>query len=381
MTKRDREETTSASAEAASEEIEALSQLDVQFAPWVAPITLELPPSLSDLVDEENELGQHFFGSLLPTMLQILFEELGVVLPEVHVHSECTHLPADVFCIKIKEVPVGYDRIPSDKIFVNESVERLSSLKIEGEPGSHPVTGGVAAWIPIDRKEIVETSGYVTWQAQEYLILALSSVLRRMAHRFVGIQEVHEQIEKLRLVCPVLVDAVVPNHMSLAELTEVLRRLVEEEVSLRNLRDILEILAQWRRPERDPIAMTEWVRSAFQDYLTYKHAGPDGALAVYLFDSKIENKFRTARKKSKDAEYLALDQSEALAILAAMRQEIGELPSTAQRPILLTAPDIRRDVRQLARLEFPYVVVLSHTEVDFKYAIQPIATITLAKTK
>ena len=161
------------------------------------------------------------------------------------------------------------------------------------------------------------------------------------------------------------------------ELTDVLRRLVEEEVSLRNLRDILEILARWQRPERDPIAMTEWVRSSFQDYLTHKHAGSGDALGVYLLDSKIESKFRQARKKSKDSEYLALDQAEAVAILAAMRKEIGSLPSTAQRPILLTAPDIRRDVRQLARLEFPFVVVLSHTELDFKYSIQPIATIAL----
>lgn len=357
----------------------SISPEEMPFAPWVTPITLELPSSLSYLVDENEPEGERFFQNYLPTMLHILFEELGVVLPEIHVHSECTHLPDEVFAIKIKELPVGYDRIPSQSIFVNESVENLAELGIESEAGSQPATGAAAAWVHNKHRASVQEKGYVTWEPQEYLVLALSSVLRRTAHRFVGIQEVHEQIEKLRQFSPVLVDTLIPTHISLPELTEVLRQLVEEEISLRNLRDILEVLAQWRRPERDPFELTEWVRASFQDFLTHKHSGPDGTLSVYQLDNKIEQKFRQARKKAKGASLVGLEPNDAQAILVAIHSAIGALPSTAQRPILLTSRDIRRDVRELARLEFPTIVVLSHSELDFKYNIQTLGTISLPK--
>jgi type III secretion protein V len=355
-------------------------QAGLEFAPWVVPILLELPSSLSYLVDEESESGQALFHSLLPTMLQVLFDELGVVYPDLHVHSECAHLPEDVVAVKVKEVLVGYERVPQGKVFVGASPEALQELGMEGEECAHPANGARSSWVDAGLQARVEEAGHVVWSAQEYLILVLSCVLRRHAHRFVGIQEVHEQLEKLRAHCPVLVNEVVPASVSLAELTEVLRRLVEEEVSLRYLRDILEALAQWRREDRTPLDLVEWVRASLSGYLTQKHAGVDGSLAVYSLGEKVEYAFRKARKNQSADLSLGMSHEEIDGLVAAFREGIGEA-SVSHRPVILASTDIRRDVRQVAMIAFPNVSVLAHSELDFQFPIQLLGTIEVPKRK
>lgn len=348
-----------------------------ELVPLVTPIALEVSNSLTPFVDAATESGSRFLDDMLPLMKNGLFYELGVQFPGVRVRGLCSHLPDDNYIIKINEVPVAVGRMSPDSILVNESAERLAIMNIAGEPTINPANGMDACWIPSSRKDMVESTGYTTWDVPAYMILHLSSILRRYAYEFVGIQEVQGSLDKLDPAFPALIKEVCPKVLSLQQLTDILRRLVEEEISICNLKGILEALAEWGQVEKDPVMLTEYVRMTMKRYITYKYSRGGNTLVVYLLDPQIEQAIKDSIQITSSGNYLALEPEIAQDILDAVRSEIGDLPATAQQPVILTNVEIRRYFRQLVKLEFPYLAVLSFQELNPDMNIQPVARISV----
>ncbi len=348
-----------------------------ELVPLVTPIALEVSNSLTPFVDAATESGSRFLDDMLPLMKNGLFYELGVQFPGVRVRGLCSHLPDDNYIIKINEVPVAVGQMSPDSILVNESAERLAIMNIEGEPTINPANGMDACWIPADRKDMVESTGYTTWDVPAYMILHLSSILRRYAYEFVGIQEVQSSLDKLDPAFPALIKEVCPKVLSLQQLTDIMRRLVEEEISICNLKGILEALAEWGQVEKDPVMLTEYVRMTMKRYITYKYSRGGNTLVVYLLDPQIEQAIKDSIQITSSGNYLALEPEIAQDILDAVRSEIGDLPATAQQPVILTNVEIRRYFRQLVKLEFPYLAVLSFQELNPDMNIQPVARISV----
>jgi type III secretion protein V len=166
---------------------------------------------------------------------------------------------------------------------------------------------------------------------------------------------------------------VVPKLISPVLLTDVLRRLLEEGISLRNLRDILGALAEWAPQERDPVALTEHVRAALRRAITHRHAGESGVLAAYLLDPVIEETVREAIHKTATGSYLALEPQLSRDIIAAVGRAIGG----DGHAILLTGAEIRRYVRRLIETDHPHIAVLSFQELAPEAQIRPIARISV----
>ena len=123
--------------------------------------------------------------------------------------------------------------VSQEKVLVNDTVERLRLLNIEGEPATNPANGNECAWIDAQYQDVAEQAGLTTWDAAGYIVLHLSSVLRKNGAEFVGIQETMNMLEQLEQAFPALVKETVPKVISPFQLTDILRRLIEEEISIR----------------------------------------------------------------------------------------------------------------------------------------------------
>ena len=122
--------------------------------------------------------------------------------------------------------------------------------------------------------------------------------------------------------------------------------------------------------------LTEHVRSALKRYVSHKYARGTNTLVVYLLDPQIEDAVRGAIKRTSAGTHLALEPDIAQEIVQAVKNECGHLPPTAQRPVILTAMDIRRYVRKLLEYEFnPPFSVVSFQELSPELNIQPVARI------
>ena len=151
---------------------------------------------------------------------------------------------------------------------------------------------------------------------------------------------------------------------------------LEEEISVRDLRSILQAIADQGQVEADSVMLTEHVRSALKRQVSFKYARGTNTLVVYLLDPQIEDAIRSSIKRTSAGTHLALEPEIAQDIVRAVKGECSSLPPTAQRPVILTAMDIRRYVRKLLEYEFnPPFSVVSYQELSPELNIQPVARI------
>ncbi|RYE91828.1 MAG: EscV/YscV/HrcV family type III secretion system export apparatus protein, partial [Oxalobacteraceae bacterium] len=118
-----------------------------QMLPVVTPIALEVAGNLIPLVEDTGG-GNRFLGEMVPMMRDGLFYELGVKFPGIRVRGNESDLAAGTYIIMINEIPLVSGNVALDKVLVNDTVDRLSLLNIQGEEATNPANGSECAWIP-----------------------------------------------------------------------------------------------------------------------------------------------------------------------------------------------------------------------------------------
>jgi type III secretion protein V len=207
---------------------------------------------------------------------------------------------------------------------------------------------------------------------------ALEMGLRRSAARFVGVQETQNLLDGLEGNQPVLVREVVPRLVPPVMLSEILGRLVEEQVSVRNLRGILACLAEWARSEADPMVLAERVRERLRASITYTVA-PEGQLSALLLDPELEQMIQEAMEENASGSSLAIHPQQAERVLQGL--ELAIQKAGAVLPVVLCRPEIRRPFWKLVSAFHPLLKVISFLELEPSVAIQPIGRIGLGSGK
>jgi type III secretion protein V len=324
----------------------------------------------------EGEGGKsRFVEETVPVMYDGLFYELGVQFPELRLGAD-PQLPPWAARIVINDIPEQVE-VCSDSVMVDDSVYAMAELGISAEPAVNPATGAACAWIPATLAAAARDKGLTTWDAHQFLILTLSSVLRRKAADFIGEDEVRAMLKRIEPVFPLLVAETVPKTVSLFVLTDVLRRLVAELVSIRDLRRILMALADLGRVEGDAHILTEYVRAALQRQITHKLSHGTNQLVVFLLHPKIEKSIRDSIRHTATGSYIDLELADLPKILHAIRDAWRSLPDGVQAPQILTPMEIRSSVRRLVAHSIPGLHVVSYQELRPDVSIQPLGRISL----
>ncbi|MFN7928240.1 MAG: type III secretion system export apparatus subunit SctV [Blastocatellia bacterium] len=342
---------------------------------YTVPIAAAVSLPLASLIDPETAAGQRLRQSLV-RLRTSLYYDLGVLLPQVFVSASPPVAPYEYF-IAVKEIPVGKGRIRPDHLFINDAAENIRVFGIEGEEVVNPADLRPGAWIPVDQREIAEVAGLKIWEPDEILTLHLSRLLKRHAHEFIGIQEAQSYLDFAAQGLPKLVEEVVPKTITIHQFTEVLQRLVQEEISIRDIKTILEALSEWGRIEKDPVMLTEYVRSSLKRYVTFRFTGGRDTLYVYLLDPEIEDVIRGAIRRTSTGSFLSLDPALSQEILQALRREIGNPYNSGQKPVVITDMELRRFVHKMVEIEFPTLAVLSYQELTPDLNVQPLARVSM----
>jgi type III secretion protein V len=207
----------------------------------------------------------------------------------------------------------------------------------------------------------------------------LLEILRARAADFLGLAEVQRLLDRLEQYTPATVRNVVPKPVSVVLLADVLRRLVEERVSIRDLRAVLEALSTVAATEKDPLNLAEYVRSQVRRAITFRLTAGAGHLDVVLLDPILEDTVRRAITRTAGGAFLTLAPQAARDLIAAVRSavdRVGREPANATGgavAVILTQPDIRRFVRKLVESDLPDVAVVSFAELLPEVALKPIA--------
>ena len=254
-----------------------------------------------------------------------------------------------------------------------DTLDHLRAMGIAAQPAAHP-EGRPAAWIPPGQLSAARLRGVPTLAPEEVIVIHLLQILRRYGHEFVGIEETQSLLNRLERTHPALVREVVPKVVAPALLTEILRRLAAEGVSLRSLREILGALAARAPADSDPVTLTEHVRAALRRQITFAHAGGSGVLHAYFLDPMIEDTVREAIAHTTSGTVFALEPEFSSDIVKA----VGRAVADNSAPVLVTTADIRCYVRRLVESEHPRLAVLSYQEIEPDVKLESLGRITVS---
>jgi type III secretion protein V len=334
-------------------------------------------PVMLDVADNlQQTIRPQLLNDELLKVRRALYYDLGVPFPGIHLRFN-ERLPPNSYYVLMQEIPMSQGALRPGWLFLRDDVEHLDLLGIGYENGDAFLPGLDTIWVEEQYREDLVKAGIAFMDAPQILTWHLSFLLKKYAGDFIGIQETRYLLTQMEGSFGELVKEV-QRVMPLQKITEILQRLVSEEISIRNLRTVLEALIEWGQKEKDTVLLTEYVRSSLKRYISYKHSSGQNILPAYLFTPDVEDTVRNAIRQTSAGSYLALDPSVARKLVANTKKKVGQLRRHKQRPVLLTSMDVRRYIRKLIEGELYELPVVSYQELTQEITVQPLSRIDLA---
>lgn len=375
-----------------------IEELITALRPAIIEIQIT-PDYLRQITTFDQENGPGLF-TLLRTGL---FEELGVRYPTFR-FVPIDNLKPNSFAFKINHLMMlPFVGLRSNQCLVNETASRLQLMNIQGTATNNPATDMEGSLIDLSLQDVVVSAGLTKWNQIDYLILVFASILRANSKCFLYHQAVQDQLDQLKPDFPTLITAVSLN-VPIAQITRVLRALVAEEISVRNLRLILEKLLEYNysvagfarhtpaanghSPKAPPSSLPEnlhdsldllsFVRAGMKNQIRQKYSRGASTVVVYLLAQEIEELLAEHLSfESGEIWRTRLGEDERDKIIEAIRAELAYLPPTVTRPIILTTDDVRASLREVIASEWPQIHVISYQDLPRNMNVQPVARISL----
>jgi len=346
------------------EKVESILPLDV--------MELEVGYELIPLVDADRN------GELLERIKSVRRQfalELGFIVPPLHIRDNL-QLKASDYAIIIKGVEVARGSVMTGRLLAMSPGK--TEKEIPGVKTQEPTFGLPSIWINTSAKQEAQMAGYTVVDPATVITTHIKETIKRNAQELLGRQEVQTLLDKFKETNPKVVEELVPNLMTLGKVQKVLQNLLREQISIRDLRTILESLADFAAKVEDTDVLTEYVRQALSRPITKKYLAKDGSLSVMTLDQKVEALIQQAIQKTELSSYLALEPTVAEKILAKIREGVEAItPMLETAPVLLASPLVRMYLRKLTERFLPDLVVLSHSEIVPTVQIRTLRVVTL----
>ncbi|WP_022665944.1 type III secretion system export apparatus subunit SctV [Desulfospira joergensenii] len=337
----------------------------------------EFAPTVPLLLDISADLGTSLtFDTLnneIITLRRVLYYELGVPFPGITIRPTDA-LPSFSYTLLLHEIPVTTGTLVPGKVLVKEKESTLRMLNIESEKREDFLPEYPSTWVSEKDVSRLEQAGFGYMTHARILTYHASIILARSASEFLGLQETKYLMDKMEERFPELIKEAA-RLLPVQKVGEVLQRLVQERVSIRNLRAIFEAIVEWAPKEKDTVQLTEYVRSALRRQISFKYTGGLNVLAAVLVDPETEEEIRKSIRQTSSGAFLALSPEGAKKIVEELRKALGDYKKKKQLPVVMTSMDIRRYVRKLFEKEFYDIAVVSYQELTPEVSVHPIGRI------
>jgi flagellar biosynthesis protein FlhA len=297
----------------------------------------------------------------------------GFIVPPIHIKDNL-QLSPNQYTISLKGVKIataemmpGY-YMAMDPGTVTETIKGIQTVE--------PSFGLPSLWITDDKREKAQIAGYTVVDCTTIMATHISEIIKQHAYELLGRQEAQNLIDNLARTYPKLIEELIPGILNLGIIMRVLQNLLRENVSIRDLRTILETLADWAPSTQDTDILTEYVRHALARNISASYVQDDGTISVLTLDQTVEETIQNAIQHREHGSYLALKPQAAQNILNSLATLTSKFPA-GQQPALLAIPQIRLHVRRLTERYFPNLAILSHNEIASNMKIKSLGTVTV----
>ncbi|MCM2277223.1 MAG: flagellar biosynthesis protein FlhA [Oligoflexia bacterium] len=335
-------------------------------------LELEVGYGLINIVDSDQN------GDLLERITNIRKQfalDLGVVIPPLRIRDNLELKPGD-YQVLLKGVQIGSGSLMVGHLMAMDPgnvVERVA-----GVPTREPAFGLDAIWITPRQKDEATYAGYTVVDLSTIVATHLTELIRQNAAELLGRQELQALLDSFKQTAPKVVEDLIPNLLPLGAVLKVMRNLLKEGVSVRDLRTILEAMADLAPYQKDPLQLTEHVRAALARTITKKLVAPDGQLHLLTLDRSIEETIAGGIIQTDQGQQLSVDPEFVRAFIAQLNQQAMALANQSNQAVVLCSPLIRSHLKNLIDRFIPNVVVLSHNEITSSVSVKSFGTVRLS---
>jgi flagellar biosynthesis protein FlhA len=331
-------------------------------------VGIEIGARLIPLAKSDHAVAGGVLVDRVMSLRRDLAKKNGVWVPSIRIRDNIQLDPfAYRFFINGREVARGTIRVGS--YLALASGEPLFPL--EGEATQEPAFGLPAKWIAEHDKARAELAGYTVVDAVSVLITHLSEMLRKHAAELLGREDLKQLVDKVRETAPSLVDELIPTVLNMGLLHRVLILLLEEHVPISNLTRILECLANHAPALKDPLELTERVRSELGRIICDRFRDAQAKLAAIVLDPRVEMDLRRAlHEKNLVLEPLRLEK-----LIVNLANAWRKAHVAGKEVALLTDAALRRPLRNALARSLADLSVIAYQEIPADIGLQPVALI------
>lgn len=328
---------------------------------FARPLGVRISPDLAALLDTVR------LNTALETERKALQAHLGLPFPGAAIWL-ARDLEGLRFEVLIHDVPAAQAELPGRQLLLKD---RSSPQAGTASKGGALLGKPDSLWLSPEAVPAAERARHYL-DIEQVVAAQVIQTLRRQAHLFMGIQEVQWMLERAAAEYPGLV-AEVQKVLPLQRIGEVFRRLLEEQVAIRNVRAIFESLITWGPKEKDVLQLTEYVRGDLGRYLAFEATAGRGHLSAILLDPDVEQSIRQCIKPTSAGNYLAIPPEHA----AMLTERIAVIAAGATEGsvALVTSMDIRRYVKKMIEGQLENLRVYSFQELGNLVELRPIGRI------
>lgn len=342
--KKGEEEVATPSKTPIKDEIENMLGMDL--------LELEVGYAVIPVVDTEQ--GGELLGKIMSIRKQFA-SDLGIIIPPIHIRDNLELKPEE-YLFKLKGIDIAKGSVYPDRLMlINSSNEPVG---ISGDNTTEPAFGLPAKWISPKDKEKAVSLGFVVVDPATVIATHVTEIVKANAHEIIGRDELQKLLDIFKQSYPKIVEELIPNLLAMGIVLKVAKNLLKEGISIKDMRTILETLADYAPMTKDPEFLTEFVRQHLSGQISAKLKAEDGNLYVLTIDPTVEMKIKDSFKEGG-----SINPSFVRNFLKDIDKNAEHFMMSGTNPIILTSPDARRFVKRIIERSMPNVAVISTAEV------------------
>jgi flagellar biosynthesis protein FlhA len=355
--------------QAAQAALEEPKELDWDDVDQVDLIGLEIGYGLIPLVNPETG------GQLMNRVKGVrkkLSAELGFLIQPVRIRDALTIDP-DAYHIVLKGVVRGKGQIKVGKELAINPGKVFGPL--EGQATQEPAFGLDAVWIETSQRDLARTLGYTVVDASTAVATHLNKVLRDNASDLLSHDEVQQLLDKLASKSPKLVEDLVPGKLSLGVVTRTLQNLLNESVSIRDMRTIAETLSEIASRTQDPEQLTAMVRPKLGRMIVQSLVDESNSLSVMTLDPNLEQLIHNILQQTAPGQNIAMEPGLAERLFGALRDGARAVEEMGHPAVLVVSPVIRPWLSKAVRYRVNDLTMLSYSEIPDDQTVKVVHTV------
>ena len=356
-----------------NEEIEQEPEQPEEDLGWsdvqpVDAIGLEVGYKIVPLVDA-NQGGQ--LMSRIKGVRKKLTHNVGFLIPAVHIRDNL-ELEPNVYRVMLLGVPVAEAEIYPDRLLAINPGNAYG--EVDGIAGHDPAFGMDAVWIEVNNRDHAQSLGYTVVDPSTVMATHLNHILQLHSHELLGREEVQNLLDSLATTSPKLIEGFVPETISLGLLQRVLKNLLEEDIPIRDMRTIIEILAAESAVSQDADTLTAAVRVALKRSIFHKINELSDDLSVITLDNDLERILQDAMQM-RDQTGIGIEPGMADKLHAMLVESVHKMEMAGTNPVLLVPPTLRQLLAKFAKHSINGLTVLAYNEIPDNKQVKVVATV------